>query len=91
MIPRRAHVAKTRAATRDSVSCAAWGGCGIVVQLPLSEAPIVANQVEHHPYLNPGLWLAARRELGVSLSAYCGIAVGRVFGDAVLQGSGAAS
>jgi diketogulonate reductase-like aldo/keto reductase len=52
----------------------------------LSAAPIVANQVEYHHYLNQALLLEECRRLGVSLMAYCGMAVGRVFDDPVLQG-----
>ncbi len=52
----------------------------------LSAAPIVANQVEYHPYLNQAPLLEECRRLGVSLMAYCGMAVGRVFDDPLLQG-----
>lgn len=52
----------------------------------LSAASIVVNQVEYHPYLNQAPLLEACRRLGVSLMAYCGMAVGRVFDDPVLQG-----
>lgn len=51
----------------------------------VSEAPIVTNQVEYHPYLNQALLLEECRRLGVSLTAYCGMAVGRVFEDPVLK------
>jgi 2,5-diketo-D-gluconate reductase B len=51
----------------------------------LSDAPIATNQVEYHPYLNQALLLAECRRLGVSLTAYCGMAVGRVFDDPVLK------
>jgi diketogulonate reductase-like aldo/keto reductase len=51
----------------------------------LSDAPIVTNQVEYHPYLDQRLLLAAARQSGVSIMAYCAMAVGRVFGDAKLQ------
>ena len=51
----------------------------------LSEAPIVANQVEYHPYLNQRLLIDECRRLGVSVMAYCGMAVGRVFDDPVLR------
>jgi len=50
----------------------------------LSEAPIVTNQVEYHPYLNQRLLIDACRRLGVSVTAYCGMAVGRVFDDPIL-------
>ena len=51
----------------------------------LSDAPIVTNQVEYHPYLSQAPLLEACRRLGVSLTAYCGMAAGRVFGDPVLR------
>jgi 2,5-diketo-D-gluconate reductase B len=50
----------------------------------LSEAPIVTNQFEYHPYLNQRLLIEECRRLGVSVTAYCGMAVGRVFDDPVL-------
>ena len=50
----------------------------------LSEAPIVTNQFEYHPYLNQRLLIDECRRLGVSVTAYCGMAVGRVFDDPVL-------
>ena len=53
--------------------------------MELSVAPIVTNQFEYHPYLNQTLLIEECRRLNVSLTAYCGMAVGRVFGDPVLQ------
>jgi 2,5-diketo-D-gluconate reductase B len=50
----------------------------------LSEAPIVTNQFEYHPYLNQRLLIDECRRLGVAVTAYCGMAVGRVFNDPVL-------
>jgi 2,5-diketo-D-gluconate reductase B len=52
----------------------------------LSEAPIVTNQFEYHPYLNQRPLIDACLRLGVSVTAYCGMAVGRVFDDPVLLG-----
>jgi 2,5-diketo-D-gluconate reductase B len=51
----------------------------------LSAAPLVTNQFEYHPYLNQALLIDECRRLGVSVTAYCGMAVGRVFGDPVLE------
>jgi len=51
----------------------------------LSEAPIATNQVEYHPYLNQRLLIEECRRLGVAVTAYCGMAVGRVFADPVLR------
>ena len=50
----------------------------------LSPAPIVTNQVEYHPFLNQTLPLEAARRAGAALTAYCGMAVGRVFSEPVL-------
>jgi 2,5-diketo-D-gluconate reductase B len=52
----------------------------------LSDAPIVTNQFEYHPYLNQHLLIDECRRLGVSVTAYCGMAVGRVFDDPTLRG-----
>jgi diketogulonate reductase-like aldo/keto reductase len=51
----------------------------------LSDAPIVTNQVEYHPYLDQAVVLAAAREAGMSVTAYYAMADGKVFGDAVLK------
>lgn len=48
-------------------------------------APIVTNQCEYHPYLNHALLIDECRRLGISVIAYCGEAVGRVFTDPVLK------
>jgi diketogulonate reductase-like aldo/keto reductase len=50
----------------------------------LSSAPLAANQMEYHPFLNQSRVLAACRELGVALTAYCPIARGRVFKTEVI-------
>jgi len=50
----------------------------------LSAAPIVTNQFEYHPYLNQALLIDECRRLDVGVTAYCGMAVGRVFGEPVL-------
>ena len=51
----------------------------------LSAAPIATNQVEYHPYLNQQLLIEECRRLGVSVTAYCAMAVGRVFQEPALQ------
>ena len=48
-------------------------------------APIVTNQCEYHPYLNHALLIDECRRLDISVIAYCGEAVGRVFTDPVLK------
>ncbi|HTC10653.1 MAG TPA: aldo/keto reductase [Acetobacteraceae bacterium] len=52
----------------------------------LSEAPIVANQFEYHPYLDQRPLIEECRRLDVSVMAYCRMAVDRVFDDPVLLG-----
>lgn len=56
----------------------------------LSAAPIVTNQFEYHPYLNQRTLIGVCRRLGVSVSAYCGMAVGRVFDEPILKDIAAA-
>jgi 2,5-diketo-D-gluconate reductase B len=56
----------------------------------LSAAPIVTNQFEYHPYLNQALLIDVCRRLGVSVTAYCGMAVGRVFDEPILKDIAAA-
>ncbi|SMH62989.1 aldo/keto reductase [Azospirillum agricola] len=55
----------------------------------LSDAPLVTNQVEYHPYLDQGAVLAAAREAGLSVTAYYAMADGKVLADPVLAGIGA--
>jgi 2,5-diketo-D-gluconate reductase B len=51
----------------------------------LSAAPIVTNQFEYHPYLNQAALMDDCRRLGIAVTAYCGMAVGRVFREKLLQ------
>ncbi|MGQ9367190.1 aldo/keto reductase [Azospirillum sp. A39] len=51
----------------------------------LSDAPIVTNQVEYHPYLDQEAVLAAARRAGMAVTAYYAMADGQVFADPVLQ------
>ncbi|WP_225773360.1 aldo/keto reductase [Inquilinus sp. Marseille-Q2685] len=51
----------------------------------LSAAPLVTNQVEYHPYLGQSAVLAAARAAGMSVTAYYGMADGKVIGDPVIQ------
>jgi 2,5-diketo-D-gluconate reductase B len=51
----------------------------------LSAEPIVTNQFEYHPYLNQALVIDECRRLSISITAYCGMAVGRVFSDPNLK------
>jgi diketogulonate reductase-like aldo/keto reductase len=51
----------------------------------LSEAPLVVNQVEYHPYLSQRPVLEELRRHGMALTAYSPVAQGKVFQDATLQ------
>lgn len=50
----------------------------------LSKHPIVTNQVEYHPFLDQTVLVREVNARNTSLMAYCGMAVGRVFGDPAL-------
>lgn len=52
-------------------------------------APILADQVEYHPYLSQNRLLAYCRRAGIMLTAYCPLAEGRAVRDPVLQRIGA--
>lgn len=56
----------------------------------LSDAPIVTNQVEYHPFRDQSAVLEAARGLGTSLTAYSPLAKGRVSGEKTLREIGAA-
>jgi 2,5-diketo-D-gluconate reductase B len=49
-----------------------------------SVRPLVTNQFEYHPYLNQSGLIDATRQAGLAVTAYCGMAVGRVLSDPVL-------
>lgn len=51
----------------------------------LSDIPLATNQFEYHPYLNQSALITATTQAGVSITAYCAMAVGRVFSDPVLR------
>jgi 2,5-diketo-D-gluconate reductase B len=51
----------------------------------LASEPLVTNQIEVHPFLDQGKVLAACRAHGLSVTAYCPIARGKVPGNAVLE------
>jgi len=54
----------------------------------LSEAPLIVNQVEYHPYLCQPTVLEALRANGIALTAYSPLARGRVFRDSKLRSIG---
>lgn len=56
----------------------------------LSDAPIVTNQVEAHPYLDQRAMAAETREAGAAITAYFAMADGAVPGDPLLARIGAA-
>jgi 2,5-diketo-D-gluconate reductase B len=51
----------------------------------LSDIPLATNQIEYHPYLNQASLVTATQQAGVAVTAYCAMAVGRVFSEPVLQ------
>ncbi|WP_156992546.1 aldo/keto reductase [Paraburkholderia oxyphila] len=51
----------------------------------LSAAPLVTNQFEYHPYLNQSLLVESTLQAGLAVTAYCGMAVGRVFKEPALE------
>ncbi|QWT21606.1 aldo/keto reductase [Bacillus sp. NP157] len=53
--------------------------------IALAESLIATNQVECHPYLDQSALLKAMGELGIPVTAYYGMADGRVFKDRVLR------
>ncbi|MEW6644744.1 MAG: aldo/keto reductase [Pseudomonadota bacterium] len=57
--------------------------------IALSNAPIVTNQIEVHPYLDQSAVAAVAKAAGVAVTAYFGMADGAVPGDPVLQAIGA--
>ena len=54
----------------------------------LSTEPLVANQIEVHPYLDQSKVIAACRKHRISITAYCPLARGQVPGDAALAAIG---
>ncbi|HEX2148507.1 MAG TPA: aldo/keto reductase [Pseudorhizobium sp.] len=55
----------------------------------LSDAPIVTNQIEYHPYLDQTKVIGEARKTGMSITAYYLMADGQVPQDAVLKDIGA--
>jgi len=53
--------------------------------IALSEHRLVTNQFEYHPFLDQRRLVEATRDAGLATTAYCGMAVGRVFSSPVLQ------
>lgn len=51
----------------------------------LCPEPLVTNQVEYHPFLDAHKVMAACRRNGLSLTAYCPLARGRVVGETVIE------
>jgi diketogulonate reductase-like aldo/keto reductase len=58
--------------------------------IKLASEPLVTNQIEVHPFLDQGKVLAACRTHGLSVTAYCPLARGKVPGNEVLQRIGRA-
>lgn len=51
----------------------------------LSDAPIAANQIEYHPFLNQDAVLTAARRHGMAVTAYSPLARGKVFENDTLK------
>jgi 2,5-diketo-D-gluconate reductase B len=58
--------------------------------MKVSTEPLVTNQIEVHPFLDQGKVLAACRNYGIAVTAYCPLARGKVPGNEVLQRVGEA-
>jgi 2,5-diketo-D-gluconate reductase B len=56
----------------------------------LATEPLVTNQIEVHPFLDQSKVIAACRRHGLSVTAYCPLARGKVPGDPVLTSIGKA-
>ena len=56
----------------------------------LTTEPLVTNQIEVHPFLDQSKVIAASRRHGLSITAYCPLARGKVPGDATLARIGKA-
>src|SRR3954462_10618656 len=56
----------------------------------LADEPLVTNQIEVHPFLDQSKVIAACRRHGLSVTAYCPLARGKVPGDPVLTRIGQA-
>ena len=51
----------------------------------LSAVPLATNQFEYHPYLEQRKLVSATRRAGLAVTAYCAMAVGRVFDEPKLK------
>ncbi|PLK68838.1 2,5-didehydrogluconate reductase [Rhizobium sp. TH135] len=51
----------------------------------LSNAPLVTNQIEYHPYLDQTVVIETAMSAGMSVTGYYGMADGKVFTDPILQ------
>jgi diketogulonate reductase-like aldo/keto reductase len=56
----------------------------------LATEPLVTNQIEVHPFLDQSKVLAACRKHGLSVTAYCPLARGKVLGNETLERLGKA-
>ncbi|MDI4666724.1 aldo/keto reductase [Xanthobacter autotrophicus] len=51
----------------------------------LSDAPLVTNQIEFHPFIDQSKVISAARAAGLSITAYYAMADGKVFAEPVLK------
>lgn len=67
-----------------------YSSAQVVEAVSLSAAPLATNQVEYHPWLDQTSVLSALRQLGLSLTAYYGMADGKAASDPLLVEIGSA-
>eukprot|EP01093_Parvamoeba_rugata_P013066 TRINITY_DN3951_c0_g1_i1.p1 TRINITY_DN3951_c0_g1~~TRINITY_DN3951_c0_g1_i1.p1 ORF type:complete len:121 (+),score=28.11 TRINITY_DN3951_c0_g1_i1:441-803(+) len=51
----------------------------------LSDAPIVTNQIEYHPFIDQSVVMETANKLGMSLTSYFAMADGKVFENDTLK------
>jgi 2,5-diketo-D-gluconate reductase B len=81
--------AKTKGQTKH-VGVANFTSAMLDEATKLSTEPLVTNQIEVHPFLDQTKVLAACRRHGISVTAYCPIARGKVPGNDVIERIGKA-
>jgi diketogulonate reductase-like aldo/keto reductase len=88
-VPLVEQLAGLNAAVREGkvrhIGVSNFNGATVAAAAKVSDTPLVTNQVEYHPYLNQTALAAETRRQGLSVTAYCAMAVGQVFGDPVLR------
>jgi diketogulonate reductase-like aldo/keto reductase len=78
-------VAAVKAGKARHIGVSNFTGGMVAEAARLSSVPLATNQFEYHPYLNQKIAINATRQTGLSVTAYCAMAVGRVFDEALLK------